>query len=223
VRGLFFALLFLNVAFFGWTHWIAAPAAAAAAVPAQASSLPMLALVNPSASGASPQGTRCRTLGPFADMAGALAVAGTLREQGLVPRDRSVDTSVQDGYWVYIDQIKDQASQRGVLARLGRAGIHDAAAMTGPGQADRISVGVFTDQAHAVRRAEQVRQLGFMPVLDLHQHTLSAHWLDMDLKPNQPEPALQALQAESSQTTGAAPAAQPAIAFSDCPASDTGG
>ena len=46
---------------------------------------------------------------------------------------------------------------------LNAAGIKDAAPMTSPEQSDRVSVGVFADQAHAVRRAEQVRRWDSSP------------------------------------------------------------
>jgi hypothetical protein len=179
VRNLFYALLLLNLAFLAWGHWGSASRAALAAAPA-APSVPTLELVKiPQANAAA--ASRCRSIGPFADATALAAASDTMRSHGWQPRDRSVDTSVADGYWVYIGQLT-AAAQRGVLARLNAAGIHDAASMTQPEQSDRVSVGFFSDQTHAVRRAEQVRQLGFKPVLDLHQRTVSNHWLDVDLK-----------------------------------------
>jgi len=67
-------------------------------------------------------------------------------------------------------------------------GIHDAASMPQPEMSDRVSVGVFADQAHAVKRAEQVRALGFKPTLGLRQRTVPAHWLDFELKSGDSDP-----------------------------------
>jgi hypothetical protein len=180
VRNLFYALLALNLAFLAWGHWADRPRATAAALP-HAAAIPLLELVKaaPAASASAP--SHCRTIGPFADSAAAAAASEAIRSHGWPVRDRSVDSSVSDGYWVYIGELT-AAAQRTVLARLNAAGIHDAAAMTQPEQSDRVSVGFFSDQTHAVRRAEQVRALGFKPVLDLHQRTVSTHWLDVDLK-----------------------------------------
>jgi hypothetical protein len=47
---------------------------------------------------------------------------------------------------------------------------------------------VFADQAHAVRRAEQVRALGLKPTLGMRQRTVNAHWLDFDSKAGDPDP-----------------------------------
>ena len=133
-----------------------------------------------------------------------------MRARGWQPRDRSVDTSTSDGYWVYIGQLT-AAAQKNVLARLNAAGIHDAASMTQPEQSDRVSVGFFADQTHAVRRAEQVRALGLKPVLDIHERSVPMHWLDVDLRPSDPD-----LQPRLFQTGNS-------LQVTDCPAKAAGG
>jgi hypothetical protein len=211
VRNLFFALLFLNLALLAWWHWGGQSSKAAAAVPA-ASSVPTLELANVSAPSPATPGTpmRCRSLGPFADSAAATAAGDLMRSRGWQPRDRSVDTSAPDGYWVYIGQLT-AAAQKTVLVRLNAAGIHDAASMTQPEQSDRVSVGFFADQTHAVRRAEQVRALGLKPVLDIHERTVPMHWLDVDLKPSDPD-----LQPKLFQTGNS-------LQVTDCPTKAAGG
>jgi hypothetical protein len=214
VRSLFFALLFANLAFLAWGYWgrLAPPTVAATPAAAASPAVPLLELVpvNPHSSAGSGPATRCRSIGPFAEASAASTAADALRAHGWQPRDRGVDTSVADGYWVYIGQLT-AAAQRGVLARLSAAGIHDAASMTQPEQSDRVSVGFFSDQTHAVRRAEQVRQLGFKPVLDLHQRTVTAHWLDVDLTATDPD-----LQAKQFQNNAA-------LQVIDCPVKGAGG
>jgi hypothetical protein len=209
VRNLFYALLFLNLAFFAWGHWVGQPHEAVAAAPATPA-VPTLELVKMAPASAAASPSHCRTIGPFPDAAAVAAASDAMRAHGWVPRDRAVDSSVADGYWVYIGGLT-AAAQRTVLARLNAAGIHDAAAMTQPEQSDRVSVGFFSDQKHAVRRAEQVRQLGFKPVLDLHQRTVSTHWLDVDLKASDPD--LQPKQFQGSAV----------LQVADCPAKASGG
>jgi hypothetical protein len=208
VRNLFFALLLLNLAFLAWGRWGNQLPAAAATAPT-APVVPTLELVKiPPVDATS--ATRCRTIGPFADAAAVSAATDTMKSHGWQPRDRSVDSSVADGYWVYIGQLT-AAAQRDVLARLNAAGIHDAASMTQPEQSDRVSVGFFSDQTHAVRRAEKVRELGLKPVLDLHQKTVSMHWLDVDLKASDPDLAPKQFQSG----TG--------LQVADCPAKAASG
>ena len=267
MRAAFYALLLLNVAFFGWAHWIDAPAAPGPAPPAPARALPTLALVpnggtgsaqarpgtaalaaaqpataaaptnktpdtpasgKPASANAAAAGAtvarasvRCRSLGPFTSSSLAAQVAARLKERGLAPIDRSVDISINDGYTVYLSEPADDAgAQRRTLARLARAGITDVHAITGPQQEPRISLGLFADQARAVRRAEQIRQLGLKPALDIHQSSVTTHWLDLQLEPNEPTPPLAQLLQE---LPGGAAAVTPMVAFSDCPTPAAGG
>jgi hypothetical protein len=218
MRALFCTLLLANVAFFAWAHWIDAPQSTTAP-PAQEENIPTLALA-PRAAASTGAAQRCRTLGPFAEQSSAQAAALVLRGRGITSRDRSVDGSVEDGYWVYIGDLADADAQRRALAQLQRGGIQDASAMADSEHANRVSVGIFSEQARAVRRAEQVRALGFKPVLDLHQRVRRTYWLDMDLRSDQPEPPVAVLQGAGA-TAPEPTAAHPA--FGDCPASDKRG
>jgi hypothetical protein len=195
-------LLFLNLALLAWWQWSGQPRQMVTVAP-PTPPVPVLELVKVAPRSASTP-TRCRSIGPFADAAAAAGATDLMRARGWQPRDRSVDSIVPDGYWVYVGELT-AAAQRGVLQRLNAAGIHDAASMTQPEQSDRVSVGYFSDQTHAVRRAEQVRALGLKPVLDIHQKTVSVHWLDVDLKVSDPD--LQPKQLQSG----------PGLQVADCP------
>jgi hypothetical protein len=220
-------LLVLNLGFFAWSQWI--DVAPSAVIPARsASALPTLELINtvpaPAAPAAEPQpapiaSARCRSVGPIDDAPAATAASERLRAHGWQPRGRDVQGQVLDGYWVYLSDLKDPAALRSARARLDAAGIHDAAAVTAPEQSDRLSVGFFADQAHAVRRAEQVRTLGFKPTLDVHQRTAIQHWLDFDLKPGEAEPNAADVLGEGPAGAARASARQ----LIPCPAGNAGG
>jgi hypothetical protein len=143
---------------------------------------------------------RCRSIGPFEDAGASTAAADKLKAHGFTPRDRTVETANPNVYWVYIGELTTDA-QRRAIQTLGAAGIKDAAAMTQPEQSDRVSVGVFADQAHAVKRAEQVRALGFKPTLGIRQRTVNAHWLDFDLKSTDADPQPAELLGPTVRTT----------------------
>jgi hypothetical protein len=169
--------------------------------------------VTASSTPAASTAVRCRSLGPFEDANAANVVADRLRSRGFSPRDRNAETTNPNVYWVYIGELTVEM-QRRAIQTLNAAGIRDAAAMTQPEQSDRVSVGVFADQAHAVRRAEQVRALGLKPTLGLRQRNVSAHWLDFDVKSSETEP-------RTAELLGVAP--RPGIALgpvkmTDCPA-----
>jgi hypothetical protein len=245
VRLIFAALLLLNIAFFAWVHWIDTPTHGSAAVTPDAS-IPSLQLVRagaPSgtASGASmaalastatvtsPAPTtaatttaplRCRSLGPFVDEATTSTVAQRLQARGWTTRERNVESATPDSYWVYVSNLHDAAAQRRMIASLNAAGIRDAAIMTEPAQSDRVSVGVFADQAHAVRRAEQVRALGFKPTLQVHQRTLMQRWLDVELKVGDSDPSPEQLLQGTSNSDGSSLGT---VQVADCPGASPSG
>ena len=233
MRLIFAALLLLNIAFFAWARWIdtpthgSAPVAADADIPSlqlvragapsgQASGASTAAVIStaPATASATIAPSRCRSLGPFADAATASAVAQRLQARGWTARERNVDSATPDGYWVYVGYLRDAAAQRRMLASLNAAGIRDAAVMTEPEQSDRVSVGVFADQAHAVRRAEQVRALGFKPTLQVHQRTLTQRWLDVELKVGDSDPSPQELLQGVASSDASSPGT---VQIADCP------
>jgi hypothetical protein len=171
----------------------------------------------PAAGSASAAGPRCRSVGPFEDLNAANVVADRLRSRGFAPRPRSADSSNPNVYWVYIGELTTDAQRRAIQA-LSAAGIHDAVSMTAPEQSDRVSVGVFADQAHAVKRAEQVRALGFKPTLGMRQRNLTLRWLDFDVGATDAEPS-------AAQLIGVTPKPAPGVGpvkVVDCPTPEAG-
>jgi hypothetical protein len=236
VRFLLLSLLVVNLAFFGWARWIDTPRQVLSVTDRDASIPPLqlvprsetpeVAAATPvapaaaavaSATGAS-AAVRCRSLGPFEDGNAANAAAERLRARGLNPRDRSAETTNPSIYWVYIGELTAEM-QRRAIATLTAAGIRDAAPMTQAEQSDRVSVGVFADQAHAVRRAEQVRALGLKPTLGMRQRIVNAHWLDFDVNAADPDPTpAQLLSAPARATIGLGP-----VKVSECLANSASG
>jgi hypothetical protein len=241
VRLIFTALLLLNVAFFGWARWIDMPARSSgpAALDASLPTLELVRVTSPSVSATAPSGSplsasaaagggaatsmaaplRCRSIGPFEDDATASAAAERLQARGWNAHARNVENASPDGYWVFVGNLT-AAAQRHLIATLNAAGIRDAAVMSQPEQSDRVSVGVFADQAHAVRRAEQVRALGFKPTLQVHQRSITQRWLDIELKTGDVEPSAPEVLKGTAQPDGSAPGA---VQIADCPTTSARG
>ena len=221
VRNLLLSLALANVLFFGWAHWVdVAPAGRAAA------NTPALQLTP---TGAAPAGgkpeaaattaaavaaaaARCVSLGPLADAAAVTALSTALRARNLNPRARTVQGAATDGYWVYIDKLRDPLERARALRRLARGGVRDAAALAESGQ---VSVGLFSEKSGADKRAAAVRAAGFEPVIEARSHEVSENWLDVDLASDIPAPAVPAL------TAGLNLGAEPG--WRDCPAATADG
>ena len=208
---MFLLLLLANLMFFGWANWVDRPAPRSRA----ASPVPALQLATGSdaaagggaVSGAAAARPACRSLGPFAEEAGARAAGSVLAGRGFKPSARRVDGSVADGYWVYI-AAADAAGQRRVLRQLARAGVRDAAIVGEETNGGRVSAGVFSEQQGAEERAAAVRGAGLEPVLEERHRSTSAWWLDVPLAAGAAEPRA------DDAGLGAAGAA---LQWSDCP------
>jgi len=132
VRTAVYVLLFVNLVFMAWAHWIDVPAeppvnqadgrlprlVLASEAPARAPAAPKAVL--PQAAplaieGPAPALTaatrRCVSVGPFNDLAQQTRAAALLQERGFVPQQRTEDGDVRDGFWVYVGGIKSAADE----------------------------------------------------------------------------------------------------------------
>lgn len=215
MRALILSLSLANLLFFGWSHWIDTPVAGQAA----AANVPVLQLASaaPAAGGgrvdAARSLPRCASLGPMAEAAASASLSTALRARNLTPRERRGPSVVTEGYWVYIDHLRDSIARGRALRRLARGGVRDAAALADSGQ---VSVGLFSEKSGADKRAAAVRAAGFEPVVEARSHRVNAYWLDVDLPSDFPPPAVSALAAglnlETEPVWGDCPVAAPAEA-----------
>jgi hypothetical protein len=212
MRALVLSLVLLNALFFGWAYWVDRPAAGVpphAAVAALRLAPPLSKEEEAKAKAA----VHCASFGPLTNRDTLAAVGTALRARSFSPRERATRVEAPDGYWVYIDNLKDSQSQARALKRLARAGVRDAAALPTNGQ---VSVGLFSEQSGAELRATAVRAAGFEPIIKPRLQLSDAYWYDINTTSDVPLPAVGALMAGINVDTmpawGACPVADAAVA-----------
>ena len=221
MRTAFFVLLFANLAFLAWAHWVDVPPPAPSndAI----SRLPRLKLVGESPSSSRHSSTdaarkmalsvaaqpRCMSIGPFGDLTSVARASQLLREKGFDPRQRTEEGETSDGFWVYIGGLKSESDATRVLQGLERNGIRDAQAMPGADGARRISVGLFSDRERADRRLQAVRKMGFKPELVERKSPGMVYWVDVSLRPGVSTVPTQGLSSQAASST---------IGVQSCPA-----
>lgn len=201
VRIAVFALLFVNLAYLAWAHWIDVPVEpavnqtdihlprlvlASEAPPRPAALLsPVPALTAPpsqaSTATTTPDAKRCVSVGPFNDIAQETRAASLLQERGFTPQQRTEEGDVRDGYWVYLAGLKSAADEARALKSLQDAGINDAHAVPATDDGRRVSVGLFIERPRAERRARAVQHLGFSPDIVERRRPGTIYWVDLDL------------------------------------------
>jgi SPOR domain len=187
VRLAFAVLLFANIAWYGWTHWVATPdepVATAAAATGQ-----RLLLAREAAPAQAPARTAsrapddCLSLGPFTDLTDAARASTLLRENNLEPRQRAGEGVVWKGYWVTLDNVPNRAAAGAIIERLRRAGIADAYAMPGDGRDVTVSIGLFSERQRALRRLDDVKAIGLEPGIVERERSGTVYWIDVDVVP----------------------------------------
>jgi hypothetical protein len=193
VRLVFFALLFINLAYFAWAHWIDTPRPSP--VNEAIARLPRLKMADelPPAERPQPHSTQkialndttsCLSVGPFIDLASSAQAAALLKAKGFDPRQRAEQGQVSVGYWVYVAGIAGLAEADRALVTLERNGIKDARFM--PESADagrRLSLGLYSERSRAERRAQAVRQAGLSAEIVERKLPGTLYWVDLTPPP----------------------------------------
>lgn len=186
MRALLLLLLFANLAFFAWSRWIAAPLVPGL-TPLPAAARLVLAREAQSAPEAGPVQAEevapvsCVSIGPFLDLTEAARASTRLRELGYGPRQRVSEGPVWSGWWVALERLEGREAAEQVVARLRQFGVSDAYIMPGEEAGVTVSLGLFTERPRALRRLDEVKALGYEPLVTERQRTGTVYWIDADL------------------------------------------
>jgi hypothetical protein len=183
VKRLLLALLFLNVAFFGYARFAAEQAPAPGSAEPSAP-IPRLALLSELKA---PSGPSCLSLGPFGEHAITEQAAGWLRNAHHISRERSVEADGPTTYWVALT-TKTLQQAAGISMRLKAAGVSDVE-VTPPGTNQTeatVSLGIYSERERAERRVTDLRRLGVNPSIVEQKHKLTQWWLDVPQRPGDP-------------------------------------
>lgn len=191
MRNVFLALVAANIVYFAWAHWVDEPKAPP--VNEALARLPRLKLLSELPPGQRPatntrtvfnESPGCMSVGPFGDITNAAKAAGILASKGFAPQQRAEQAGTSEGFWVYVGGIKDDVDAERVRVSLERSGVRDALVM--PATADtgrRVSLGLFSDRAHAEQRAAAVKRIGFKAEVAEHKLPQTVYWIDLAPRP----------------------------------------
>ena len=194
MRALIVLLALANIGFFAWSQWIARPASMQ---PGRPDSAPRIVLAAEAPEAQAPRtlrlepGVSCLSLGPFLDLSEAARASTSLRTAGLEPRQRATEGAVWTGWWVALEGFASQQESEPAVERLRQFGVGDAYVVPDDAGGVTVSLGLFTERQRALRRADEVRALGYEPVLSERQRNGTVYWIDVDVRDGQqvPDPA----------------------------------
>lgn len=216
MRRLFFALLFVNIAYFAWAHFVDVPPApkgggAIAQLPSVKliEELPQLvrAVATPPPP---PDPAACFSVGPFGDVDNSAKAAAVMKAKGFDPRQRAEAGETSAGYGVFVGGLATQAEADQALVNIEKNGIRDAILLPATGDGPRrISLGLFSERARAEKRAQLARTMGFKAEVAERKLPTAVYWVDVAPQAGQSTIPIQDLFAEGMSSR---------IAVQPCPA-----
>ena len=191
MRSLALLLILANVCFFFWAHYVDVPEATARIAALPETKQPPRLMLAKERDGAVEAAhitneLSCISVGPFSAGAELEQIQKRLQTAGFDSVARSQTGEVFVGYWVSLPAFATRAEAEQVLARLHAAGVTDAYIMSdtnvADGTANVLSLGLFSEQARAETRRDEIAKLGFEPVVQNRTRNGEVHWLDVTLQ-----------------------------------------
>jgi cell division septation protein DedD len=143
-----------------------------------------------------PPAPRCTSVGPFSDIAHAAKAAGLLTQRGYKLQQRAEEGETIEGYWVFVGGLTSDQDVNEVVARLEKNGIADAHVMKNFSTNRRISIGMFSTQERAEKRANAVKALGLSPEVGERKFPGTVYWVDVALASAEQKPPAEYLFAD---------------------------
>ena len=189
MRALLLTLLFLNLAYFGYTR-LAGEANEPAGATESGPPVPRLALVGEGA----PAPARCSTVGPFTTQVGAQRAATWLTGAHLGTRLHAADAPGPASYWVAVTTKTLQDATK-IGLRLRAAGVADLVIMPPEaGGTDAIvSLGIYSERERAEHRVTDLRRYAVLPAIIEQPHTVTTWWLDVQIAASEKSPDVNAI------------------------------
>lgn len=121
--------------------------------------------------------TVCRKLGPFPERKIAIGVADGLAAFRLAPKVIEEDQIDILGYWAMLPALSTREEAELLVNKLKSRGIQDVRRFTSGDFMNAISLGLFSTEANARRRAKSVEGQGFLAVVQPKEEEKKNFWL----------------------------------------------
>ena len=119
----------------------------------------------------------CERLGPFPERETAVGIADGLAAYRLAPRVIEENTIKTIGYWALLPSLPTKEEAEKLVERLKSRGIQDVRRFSSGDFINSISLGLFSTEANAKRRAKSVESQGFLAIVQPKEEESKGFWL----------------------------------------------
>ena len=126
--------------------------------------------------GAVSQSSNCHVFGPFSDDSMMKTVENRLGQLGYKPGERSSDTRVEAGYWIYLPSMERKEVLR-ITRMMDKNNDRDYLILKG----NALSLGTYENHSRVTVRLKMLHKYGIEPVVEPRFVTRTVYWLDLEL------------------------------------------
>jgi hypothetical protein len=140
--------------------------------------------------GADAPSLNCHVLGPFSDDSVMKTVENRLNQLGYKPRERTSDTRVESGYWIYLPSMERKEVLR-ITRMLEGNNDRDYLIL----KSNALSLGTYESRTRVDVRLKMLHKYGLEPVVEPRFATRTVYWLDLDI-PDDDRTVLETIRSE---------------------------
>jgi len=140
--------------------------------------------------------TSCYTLGPFKSVKDANDVRQQLKAAGLVAKRRMLKNTSHRGFWVLLPPAASRSQARDIIKKLKQKGVTDYFQVVTGDMTNAISLGVFAQSDTAKRRIEEIKGMGFNPVIQNVDLPHREYWVDWPVEQSLPPGLLEKINSQ---------------------------
>lgn len=123
----------------------------------------------------------CISFGPFAESYQAGELSNWLKENGIQTKQRTESEGKDKLFWIYLSPSESKDEAIAAIEELRGRGIHDYKLIDKGNLQNAISLGLFSNQATANRRLNELKNIGYLPIMVPYHKTQSIIWVDAKL------------------------------------------
>ncbi len=184
IRVVFFVLLAGNLGFYAWSLSQKPRQSASVQLPVADPGVPELQLIREReeqllvSGGDLGGGTGCFALGPFQTQTDLLRAFNAMAPFVAQSRQRQEVQTIDRGFWVYLQAVSTREEALNLARDLSLAGLKDYYVVTAGDRENTVSLGLFREEANALRRQSALLALGFDAQMTRRTEEALVFWLD---------------------------------------------
>ncbi len=123
----------------------------------------------------------CVSFGPFAESYQASELSNWLKKNEIQTKQRTESDRKDQLFWIYLSPSESKDEAIAAIEELRGKGIHDYKLIDKGNLQNAISLGLFSNQAAANRRLNELKNIGYLPIMVPYHKTQSIIWVDAKL------------------------------------------